>query len=96
MNLEFDDKLVQKTADRFKVMSHPTRLKIMALLEYKELNVHSIVESVGSTQSNISQHLSMMRDKDILLSRRDANQVFYRLGNCRIPDFIDLANETFC
>jgi DNA-binding transcriptional ArsR family regulator len=96
MNFEFDDSLVEQTADRFKAMSHPIRLKIMALLEDKELSVQELVDSVGTSQSNISQHLLLMRNKDILLSRRDANQVFYRLGDCRIPDFIDLANTTFC
>jgi DNA-binding transcriptional ArsR family regulator len=96
MNFEFDDSLIEQTADRFKAMAHPIRLKIMALLDDKELNVQELVDSIGSTQSNISQHLTLMREKDILLSRRNGNQVFYRLGNCRIPDFIDLANTTFC
>jgi DNA-binding transcriptional ArsR family regulator len=96
MIFEFDDSLVEQTADRFKAMAHPIRLKIMALLDDKELNVQEIVESIGSSQPNISQHLTLMRKKNILLSRRNGTKIFYRLGNCRIPDFIDLANVTFC
>jgi predicted transcriptional regulator len=44
-------------------MSHPLRLKILCVLGDKEVSVQDIVENVGTSQSNISQHLAILRDK---------------------------------
>lgn len=67
-----------------KAASHPLRLKIMCLLENTEMTVQEIVNSVGTTQSNISQHLGLMRDKGLLSSHRVANRVYYRLAESRL------------
>ena len=67
-----------------KAMAHPLRLKIILFLADNEKNVGEIEESVGSSQSNISQHLGIMRDKNILISRKDRNQIFYSLKDTRI------------
>jgi ArsR family transcriptional regulator len=42
----------------------------------EEACVQDIVEAVGTSQSNISQHLAILRDKEVLLTRKDANRVF--------------------
>jgi ArsR family transcriptional regulator len=67
-----------------KAASHPLRLKIMCLLQSTEMTVHEIVERVGTTQSNVSQHLAIMRDKGLLSSNRVANRVYYRLAESRL------------
>ncbi|MGA1791244.1 MAG: ArsR/SmtB family transcription factor [bacterium] len=67
-----------------KAMAHPLRLKIILFLESKEKSVGEIESSVGSSQSNISQHLGIMRDKNILVSRKEGNQIFYSLKDDRI------------
>ena len=60
-----------------KALGHPLRLKILCILAgAQEISVQDLVEMVGTSQSNISQHLSIMRDKGILGSRKDANKVF--------------------
>jgi ArsR family transcriptional regulator len=64
-----------------KAMSHPLRLKILCTLGNREVCVQGIVDNVGTSQSNISQHLAILRDKGILSSRKDANKVFYRVGD---------------
>ncbi len=53
-----------------KAMSHPLRLKILCTLGNREVCVQGIVENVGTSQSNISQHLAILRDKGILSSSR--------------------------
>jgi ArsR family transcriptional regulator len=58
--------------------------------------VQEIVEAVGTSQSNISQHLSVMRARGLLVSRRDANKVFYRIEDPRILKMIGLMREVFC
>ena len=80
-----------------KAMAHPLRLKILCLLGGNpEVSVQDIVEHVGTSQSNISQHLSILRDKGILASRKDANKVYYRIADHKIVALIGSLREAFC
>ena len=80
-----------------KAMAHPLRLKILCILGgSSEVSVQDIVERVGTSQSNISQHLSILRDKGILAFRKDANRVYYRIGDTRIVRLINALREAFC
>lgn len=80
-----------------KAMAHPLRLKILCLLGGNdEVSVQDIVEHVGTSQSNISQHLSILRDKGILASRKDANKVYYRISDRKIVTLIGSLREAFC
>jgi len=80
-----------------KAMAHPLRLKILCILgSVGEVSVQEIVEQVGTSQSNISQHLAILRDKGILASRKDANRVYYRVGDARTLRLIGLMREVFC
>ncbi|MGA1795592.1 MAG: ArsR/SmtB family transcription factor [bacterium] len=67
-----------------KAMAHPLRLNIILFLDNQERSVGEIESYVGSSQSNISQHLGIMRDKNILVSRKEGNQIFYSLKDNRI------------
>ena len=77
-------------------MSHPLRLKILCTLADSELSVQEIVEAVGTSQSNISQHLAILRDKGIITSRKNANRVYYRVGDPRTLQLIDMMRQAFC
>jgi ArsR family transcriptional regulator len=66
------------------------------LLGNQELNVQDIVDGVGTSQSNISQHLAILREKGVLRTRRDANRVFYRVGDERTLTLIGMMREVFC
>ena len=80
-----------------KAMAHPLRLKILCILGgVPEASVQELVEMVGTSQSNISQHLSILRDKEILGSRKDANKVYYRIGDERILRLIESLRSAFC
>ena len=68
---------ISRASRSLKAMSHPLRLKILCTLGDKEVSVQDIVDAVGTSQSNISQHLAILRDKGILASRKDANKVYY-------------------
>lgn len=71
-------------ASRFlKAAAHPLRLKIMCLLSQHEMSVQDIVDYVGTSQSNVSQHLAIMRGKGLLSSQRVANRVYYSLVESR-------------
>lgn len=79
-----------------KAMSHPIRLKILCILDNHSLSVQDIVEQVGTTQSNISQHLSILKDKGILSSNKDANRVYYYIDDKRMVQLIGMMHEVFC
>ena len=72
------------------------RLKILCVLGDQEVSVQDIVEHVGTSQSNISQHLAILRDKGVLSTRKDANRVFYRIGDLRTLKLVGLMREVFC
>ena len=87
---------VERASRSLKAISHPLRLKILCVLGENEVSVQDIVETVGTSQSNISQHLAILRDKGILASRKEANRVFYRVGDSRTLKLISMMQDVFC
>ena len=73
---------IELAARALKAMSHPLRLRILCVLGDQEMSVQDIVEMVGTTQSNISQHL--------------ANRVYYRVSDPRTLKLISLMRDVFC
>jgi len=90
------DEDIERASRSIKAMSHPLRLKILCSLGDNEVSVQDIVDMVGTSQSNISQHLAILRDKGILASRKDANRVYYRVGDSRTLRLISMMREVFC
>ena len=90
------DEDVETASRSLKAISHPLRLKILCVLGENEVSVQDIVECVGTSQSNISQHLAILRDKGVLASRKDANRVFYRVGDSRTLKLISMMQDIFC
>lgn len=95
-------KPIEKEADiavaaaSMKAIAHPLRLKILCVLSPGALSVQDIVEQVGTSQSNISQHLAILRAKDILAAHKDANRVYYRIADSRILKLVGMMREVFC
>ena len=88
---------IQLASRALKAIAHPLRLKILCILgAATEVSVQDIVVQVGTSQSNISQHLSILRDKGILASRKRANKVFYRIADPRILQLIGAMRMAFC
>ncbi len=90
------DEHVEQAARALKAISHPLRLKILCVLGDQEVSVQDIVEQVGTSQSNISQHLAILRDKDVLRTRKDANRVYYRVSDPRTLRLIGMMRDVFC
>ena len=87
---------LREASTALQAMAHPLRLKILCLVGQNELMVQEIVEAVGTSQSNISQHLAVMRERGLLASRKEANKVFYRIDDPRIIKMIAMMREVFC
>jgi len=96
LDLFADDGDIDRASRSLKAMSHPLRLKILCTLGDREVSVQDIVEDVGTSQSNISQHLAILRDKGILATRKDANRVYYRVGDIRTLQLIGMMRQVFC
>jgi ArsR family transcriptional regulator len=90
------DEDIDRASRSLKAMSHPLRLKILCTLGDSEVSVQDIVDQVGTSQSNISQHLAILRDKGILTARKDANRVYYKVGDQRTLQLIGMMRQVFC
>ena len=90
------DEDIDRASRSMKAIAHPLRLKILCTLGNQEISVQDIVEQVGTSQSNISQHLAILRDKGILTARKDANRVYYRVGDARTLRLISMMRDVFC
>ena len=96
MTLIDNQEHIELAAHALKAIAHPLRLKILCVIGDREACVQEIVEAVGTSQSNISQHLAILRDKGVMVTRKNANRVYYRIGNERILLLIGMMREVFC
>lgn len=87
---------IEMAARALKSIAHPLRLKVLCVLGDQEACVQEIVEAVGTSQSNISQHLAILREKGVLVTRKDANRVYYRVGDQRTLQLVGMMREVFC
>jgi DNA-binding transcriptional ArsR family regulator len=80
---EESDVVFESAAELFKLMATPIRLKIISALCRNEKNVSQLLEEISTTQPNMSQHLAALYRAGVLAKRRDATQVYYRIGSER-------------
>ncbi len=88
-----EDQIYAYHAEMCKVFSHPKRLELINLLRDKEMSAGELGERLGLTPANMSQHLTMMRERHILISRKEGNVVYYRIANPRLLEAFDLLRE---
>ena len=94
--MPYDDADITRAARCLKAMSHPLRLKILCVLGNESISVQEIVAQVGTSQSNISQHLAILREKDILGYKKEANRVYYYIDDVRMLQLIKMMRDVFC
>ena len=80
-------------AEMCKVFSNSIRLEILNLLRDKEMSVTKLIEKTKLTQANISQHLSIMKSKGIVISNRNGKNIYYKLSNPKIIKAFDIIRE---
>ena len=79
-----------------KALAHPTRLEILCLLRDGEKSVCELQEILGCTQSNISQHLGIMRERNVLSARKESNQVYYGVKHGELFRLLDVLQDVYC
>jgi len=90
------DEDIERASLSMKAMAHPLRLKILCTLGSREVSVQDIVADVGTSQS---KHLPAPCDparQGYPHRRKDANRVFYRVGDVRTLRLIGMMREVFC
>lgn len=80
-------------AEFCKAMAHPVRLEIIDLLKKRGMAVHELAEALGISQSNVSQHLAILRSRGLVRAVRQGNAVVYTLENRKIVDACMLIRE---
>ena len=89
------DTLRTYKASIFQALSHPTRIAILEVLRDGELSARAIQEKLGVEQSNLSQHLAILRSRQIVANRKDGNQVFYSIRNPVLLEVLDVMRRYF-
>jgi DNA-binding transcriptional ArsR family regulator len=79
----------------FQALGHPTRIAIVELLRDGELSAGVIQERLSIEQANVSQHLAILRNRQILTNRKEGNQVFYSVRNPVLVEVLDIMRRYF-
>ena len=87
--------LRQFKAEIFQALGHPTRVAIVEYLREGEISVGQLCEKVGIEQANASQHLAVLRSKHIVETRKEGNQIFYRLRDPLVGDMLEMMRKYF-
>lgn len=87
--------LGQFKSDFFKALAHPLRIKILELLAEGDKNVNEIQTIVGSEGSAVSQQLTILRAKNIVVGTKEGNRVVYSLRDPMIAELLQVARQIF-
>ena len=96
MTAELKTEQITGLAALLKSISHPFRLKILCLLQDKEMTVGEISKAINTTDANISQHLTILRHQGIIGTRKQANFIYNRIIDARITRLIETMQGLFC
>ena len=92
----FEEKATE-AANMLKALSNEKRLMILCkLLEHGEMSVTTLTGEVGLSQSALSQHLARMREEELVGTRRDAQQIFYRVSDPRVRKILATLKNIYC
>jgi DNA-binding transcriptional ArsR family regulator len=89
------DSLRRFKADIFQALAHPTRIAILELLSTGELSAGALIDKLAMEQATVSQHLAVLRSKQLVLNRKAGNQVFYSVRDPIIVEVLNLMRTYF-
>ncbi|MGC8754018.1 MAG: ArsR/SmtB family transcription factor [Thermosulfidibacteraceae bacterium] len=91
---QIDDATLEKWANFFKALAHPVRLRIiLTLIEKGEACVKSMCEILETSQSNISQHISILKNANIIKCQKRVMLHCYRINDERIAEILKIIKE---
>lgn len=86
----------EAASDLLKAMANPQRLRVLCLLIEREMSVGEINALVDLSQSALSQHLAVLREKNLVSTRREAQTVYYAVSDGLVHDIIETLHAAFC
>jgi DNA-binding transcriptional ArsR family regulator len=89
------DSLRRFKADVFQALAHPTRIAIIELLGKGEQSAGDLIEELGLEQANVSQHLAVLRSRQLVTNRKVGNQVFYSVRDPILLEVLALMRSYF-
>ena len=91
------EKAAAEVAGTLRALANERRLMILCkLVEWGEGTVNSLAETVGLSQSALSQHLSKMREEGLVTYRRESQSLWYRIADPRIEDLLVTLHKLYC
>ncbi|MAU41129.1 MAG: transcriptional regulator [Kordiimonas sp.] len=96
MNIDLVHKNALEAADFLKTLSNANRLMILCHLVGGEMCVSALEKELDISQSALSQHLSRMRAEGLVATRRESQQIFYRINDGRVAQLIHELYDIFC
>jgi ArsR family transcriptional regulator len=87
--------LTQFKAEFFKALAHPLRIKILDSLRNGECGVNELCGRVGAEQSTLSQQLALLRTRNIVVARKNGNNVYYSVKDPAVYRLLDAARDIF-
>ena len=88
-----DKRIYEMHAEICKVFTNPKRLEIISLLREGEKTVNELTELAGVPQANVSQHLTVLRQNNVVTTRRNGANIYYKIANPKILQACDLMRE---
>ena len=88
-----DKSIFEMQAEICKTLTNPKRIEILSVLKTDERTVTELVNALGASKANVSQHLAVMRHKGILTTRREGVNIYYRVANPKVIDACTLMKE---
>ena len=85
-----------EAADFLKKFAHPSRLMIVCALADGERSVRDLEDTLGIRQPGLSQQIAELRDAGLIVGRKESKNVFYRVADGRMTEFMDLMFRMFC
>jgi len=87
------EKIFELHADVCKVFSNAKRLEVLNILRDKEMTASDLISKIGLSKANLSQHMSILKSKGVVVSRREGVNIYYRISNSKIIQACDLMRE---
>jgi ArsR family transcriptional regulator, virulence genes transcriptional regulator len=88
-----DKAIFEMQAEICKTLTNPKRIEILNCLRNEEKTVTELVDALGASKANVSQHLAVMRHKGILTTRREGVNIYYRVSNPKVIEACALMKE---
>ena len=93
-NIDINISKLELAASKLRAISHPMRIAIIELLANGEkLSVTEIYEALNIEQATASHHLNILKNKDVLVSKREGKKIFYSIKNMTLTEIIECVNR---